>query len=136
MEITRLDGAEVELAPVVAGIFPPLKKLGDSPEICFKVICHLWGKSCVTCSLWPHDFSVAFRTCFSGTPRLWLFLAQPHGDNSQGTKKPLSITDQGENSKKSCYPPCCLLSSTSLHGQRLKIREAPWRAAGCCMDLG
>lgn len=46
MEITGLDGAEVELAPAVAGIFPPLKKLGDPPEICYlsfvgKVVCDL-----------------------------------------------------------------------------------------------
>lgn len=44
MEIIGLDDAEMELTSVVAGIFPPLKKLGDSPEICFKVMLSFVGK--------------------------------------------------------------------------------------------
>lgn len=38
MEVSSQDDAEGELPPAVAGIFPPLKKLGDPLEICFKVL--------------------------------------------------------------------------------------------------
>lgn len=55
--------------------FPTLEEAGRSPWRCvLKLCCHLLGKSG---SLWPRNFSVAFRTCFLGTPRLWLSLGKP-----------------------------------------------------------
>lgn len=38
MEISSQDDTEGELHPAVAGIFPPLKKLGHPLEIRFKVL--------------------------------------------------------------------------------------------------
>lgn len=136
VEITRPDDAEVELSPVAAGNFPPLKKLKDSSEL--KLCCNLRGKSCVTCSLWYHDFSVAFRTCFSGSPGLWFSLGQPRRDNSHGTgSHNLSITGQGGNVKKSCYPSLLpAFPSLFVGRQGLKVGEVPGGVAGCCIDLG
>lgn len=44
MEIARLEDAEVELTPAVAGIFHPLKKLGDPLRFVLKLCCNFWEK--------------------------------------------------------------------------------------------
>lgn len=66
VKINRLDDADMELTPAVAGIFPPVKKLGNPSQACFKVRLSLVGK--ILCDLYfvSYDFSVVFRTCFMG----------------------------------------------------------------------
>lgn len=86
-----------------AGIFPPVKKLGDPLRFLLSLCCCFYVSVGVTFSLWPSGFPAAFRTCFSGTPRQW---------------------SKGEFEEVLLSPPASCLLLSICSGRKLKVREA------------